>query len=151
MQKISLKLSSALHATAEQMARARNLRLEQFLIQHLDSLVAEYRLAVYRAKAREPVILPASQRAADPDLPSGRRHELSPEEVQQILHLDQDLTVLQLAVRFSTSQTNIRRILANYHNGKCHSLLAGSKSGRPAHSRPLSLTGLPLSEGSEQP
>jgi hypothetical protein len=57
MQKISLKLPSALHATAEQMAAQRNLSIEHFLYELLDAEAAAHRLRAYKAKSQPRGIL----------------------------------------------------------------------------------------------
>ena|ERR1700686_5142060 len=135
MQIIAIKLSAALHQTVEEMARTRSLNLECFLTQLLDAEAAAFRLEKYRTKPT-PVIQPSNQAAADPDadLPTGHT-QLTPEVIQKILESSKNLSIAELAKRFATSPTTIRRIVSAYQDRKHHP--ASTVIGRPAHSRPM--------------
>jgi hypothetical protein len=135
---VSIKLSNVLAQTVTEMAKMRSISVENFLTQLADATAAAHRLQAYKPAPR----ISRSQgagAAANPDLPVGRRKELTAEQTQKILHLNSELTVNQLAKRFGTSSSNVRRILETYERALHNNLVTG-RTGRPAHSRPLTLT-----------
>jgi AraC-like DNA-binding protein len=137
MQIVKIKLSAALHQMVAEMAAQRFLSVDSFLTQTVDALAAAHRLQKYRAKHAP---LPISAGAADPDPDSSTGHtQLEPAVIQKILHASPNLTIGQLSSRFNTSPTTVRRILATYQNASHNSLHTG-RTGRPAHSKALSLT-----------
>jgi hypothetical protein len=110
---------------------AYSLDLSKFLTE-----IIEERLAEYRSLRIKPKLAPGFKKNGETIRQDNYVHQrqLSPAQVQQILHLRLELSIEDLARRFQCGRTTIRRMLERYDRHGVH-VRVSARAGNPGADR----------------